>query len=339
MKRRMWQGRYVLVALMLVVPMSNASSPESGVVSAGSDGFEGYDFEQVVQRVETSVDALQQEMAGSFQAFSDSLETAERLLGEDKPEEAVAVCATAIEQVVTAREKVLEPMWEGQAYLGEQTTNVRARLAKAVEASGGSAETRLGESAEAMLDGIAKRVGEETDGRRKKRLVAHYRTIRQLAQIRQMSRQLSPNQRKLWKSVLHVLEDTALAHQQVLMGTEVLFAQFEATAANLRDYRELIRTVDGAAELLGVARGLGQSGAGLGMLSKSMYGLQKRVGGLNGQIEEMLQIKMFDLEAQVESVNAIADAEAGAVPVAIDDELSERLARVSGNEHNTRKGG
>ena len=323
---------------MSAVPVSSAS-PEDGAVSAPPDGFEGYDFEQVVQRVETSVDPLQQEMAGSFQAFSESLETAEQFLSEDKPEEAVAVCATAIENVVGSHETVLTPMWEGQTYLAEQAAQVRARLAKAVEASGGSAETQLGERAEAMLDGIAKRVADETDERRKKRLVAHYRTIRQLAQIRQMSQQLSPNQRKLWKNVLRVLEDTALAHQQVLMGTEVLFAQFEATAANLKDYRELIRTVDGAAKLLGVARGLGQSGAGLGRLSESMYGLQKRVGGLNGQIEEMLQIRMFDLESQVESVTAIADEETGAVPAAIDDELSERLARVSGDKQNTRKGG
>jgi hypothetical protein len=308
-----------------------AAAAQAPKPEAAPDSFEGYDFEQVVQRVETSVNPLEQEMAGSFQAFADSVATAERLLAENRPAEAVEACSAAIDQVVAGREQVLKPMWEGQAYLAEQIGHVRARLASAVAAAGGSTQTKLDERAENMLDGIAQRIANESDPRRKKRLVTHYRTIRQLAQIKQMALQLSPNQRKLWQNVLRVLEDTALAHQQVLMGTEVLFAQFQATAMNLNEYQELIRTVDGAARLLGVARGLGQSGHGLTRLTQNMSDLQERLSGMNQHIEQVLQVKMIDLETQVDTVTAAAGADAGTMSTDIDDELARRLDRLTGN--------
>jgi hypothetical protein len=320
------QFAWTLLAALATQTITAAQPPRTDNTT---DTFEGYDFEQVVQRVETSVNPLEQEMAGSFQAFAESVATAEQLLAENRPAEAVQACSAAIDQVVAGRENVLRPMWEGQAYLAEQIGQVRTRLASAVAAAGGSTQTRLDERAERMLDGIASRIAAEPDPRRKKRLVTHYRTIRQLAQIKQMALQLSPNQRKLWQNVLRVLEDTALAHQQVLMGTEVLFAQFQATAMNLKEYEELIRTVDGAARLLGVARGLGQSGHGLTRLTQSMSELQERLAGMNQHIEQVLNVKMIDLETQVDTVTAAASSDAGTVSTDIDAELARRLQRLS----------
>jgi len=310
-----------------------------------SDNFVGYDFEQVVQRVETSVDPLQKEMSGSLKVFTESVQQAEAFLEEGKPQEAVRKCAAAMDGVLASREKVLQPMWEGQEYLNEQIGKVRDRLAQAVEASGGSVSAQLDKRAEVMLDGIAGRIAAEQDPMRKKRLVAQYRTSRQLARIKMMAeqrspnqrklarikmmaKQLSPNQRKLWRNVLKVLEDTALTHQQVLMGTEVLFAQFEATAANLKEYQGLIDTVDGASKLLGVVRGLGQSGQGLSRFSRNMSDLQKRLAGFNEEIENTLQDKMFDLEAQADAIQNIggqAEDEVGVMSADIDEELTARL--------------
>jgi prophage DNA circulation protein len=192
---------------------------------------------------------------------------------------------------------------------------------------------KLDKKTDKLLDGIANRISGESDPLRKKRLVAHYRTIRQLANIKQMAKQLSPNQRKLWRNVLGVLENTALTHQQVLMGTEVLFAQFEATAGNLKEYQDLIETVDGASRLLGVVKGLGQSGQGLAQFSRNMTNLQKRMNGFNTQLEGVLEDKMVDLEAQSEAISSsvMIDGETGFEVSSIDDELNARLEKLDSN--------
>lgn len=302
-------------------------------VTTGADEFAGYDFEQVVQRVETSVSPLQQEMGGALKVFAESVEQAEVLIEQGKSREAIEKCSAAMDAVLQGRDRVLGPMWEGQDYLNEQIGKVRGRLAKAVEAAGGDAQVKLDKKTDKLLDGIAQRISGEKDPLRKKRLVAHYKTIRQLAKIKQMAKQLSPNQRKLWRNVLAVLENTALTHQQVLMGTEVLFAQFEATAGNLKEYQGLLDTVEGASRLIGVVEGLGQSGQGLAQFSRNMTDLQKRMNGFNTQLETVLEDKMVDLEAQSEAISSSIsiDGESGFAVSEMDDELNARLEKFNNN--------
>ena len=294
-----------------------------------TDNFAGYDFEQVVRRVESSVGPLQQEMNGSLKVFSESVEEAQQLMEQGKSKEAITKCSAAMDAVLDSRDKVLGPMWQGQDYLNEQIGKVRNRLAQAVESSGGTSDVKLDEKTEKLLDGIAGRIANENDELRKRRLTAHYKTIRQLSQIKQMAKQLSPNQRKLWRNVLGVLENTTLTHQQVLMGTEVLFAQFEATAQNLKEYEGLIDTVEGASRLLGVVKGLGESGQGLAAFSQNMMELQKRMAGFNSQIEVVLEDKMIDLEAQAEAISTsmAENEEFGGISAYVDDELTERLKK------------
>ena len=293
------------------------------------DNFAGYDFEQVVRRVENSVSPLQQEMNGSLKVFSESVEEAQQLMEQGKSKEAITKCSAAMDAVMQNRDKVVGPMWQGQDYLNEQIGKVRGRLAQAVESSGGNSDVKLDRKTEKLLDGIAGRISGEKDELRKRRLVAHYKTVRQLSKIKQMSKQLSPNQRKLWRNVLGVLENTTLTHQQVLMGTEVLFAQFEATAQNLKEYEGLIDTVEGASKLLGVVKGLGQSGQGLAAFSQNMMELQKRMAGFNSQIEVVLEDKMIDLEAQSEAISAsmAENEELGGISAQVDDELTARLKK------------
>ena len=84
---------------------------------------------------------------------------------------------------------------------------VRTRLAQAVEAAAESGPVKLDDQTETTLDAIARRIADEQDPLRKKRLVAHYRTVRNLARIKAMSVELSPDQRKMWLSVLQVLAE------------------------------------------------------------------------------------------------------------------------------------
>lgn len=309
-----------------------AQSTAPQVVQSNSKAFAGYDFEQVVQSVETSVNPLQQEMGTSMKVFAESVTQAQQLIEEGRSKEAIQLCATAMEEVLAGRDRVLAPMWEGQDYLNEQMAKVRGRLAQAVEASGGESKLELDKQTEGLLDSIAGRVAKEQDPIRKKRLVAHYKTVRQIAKIRLMAQQLSPNQRKLWRNVLAVLENTTMTHQQVLMGTEVLFAQCETISANLREYEGLIDTVEGASRLIGVVQGLGQSGQGLAQFSQTMMDLQTRMADFNGQIEGLLESKMIDLEAQSEAVveNMASSLGEDAVMGGIDDELASRLGRLGG---------
>ena len=185
---------------------------------------------------------------------------------------------------------------------------------------------------EVTLDNIAGRIAREADPTRKQRLVAHYRTVRNLARIKAMAQQLSPDQRKLWLNVLKVLDEAAVTHQRVLMGSEILFAQLEATSMNLRDYLSLMETVEGASQLLGVVRGADDMG-GMSGFVESMNQLQMRLGAFNESVQNALQGRMIDLSAQIDALDPVEDGfdDVGGSAVMsseIDAELSERIRRL-----------
>jgi len=295
-----------------------------------ADSFDGYDFGQVVEAMETSVNPLQREMDRSFRVFVESVRDAEQLLDEGRTQEAVQKASVAISTVLAVRDQVLTPMWEGQAKLAEQIARVRLRLAQAVEAAAASGPVQLDHQTEDTLDAIAARISTEADPLRKKRLVAHYRTVRNLARIKSMAVQLSPDQRKMWLSVLQVLDEAAVAHQQVMMGTEVLFGQFEATSANLDAYVSLMETVDGASQLMRIVRGVDEHSAGMASFAVSMVALQDRLATFNESVEQALQGRMVELEAQIDLIGPMSQ-EAGSGVMASDEdaELVARMARLS----------
>jgi len=312
-------------------PPSRPASPAARSAQ-GKDAFEGYDFGQVVATMETSVTPLQREMSQSFRVFVDTIEEAETMLEDGRTHEAVQRAAAAIDVVLDARDRVLGPMWAGQQVLVEQIAMVRARLAKAVQASARGADEKLDVQTERTLDTLATRIGNEEAPLRKKRLVAHYRTVRNLARIRAMAAELSPDQRKMWMSVLHVLDEAALAHQQVMMGSEVLFAQFEATSENLQSYLSLMETVDGASRLMQMVRGADETAAGMTGFADSMMELQQRLAGFNESVEAALEGRMFELEAEMDLIAPLSremDVATGVVATEEDSELTARITRVS----------
>jgi flagellar hook-basal body complex protein FliE len=310
--------------------LAQAAAPPAGG-DREAPRFDGYDFGQVVEAMETSVNPLQREMNQSFRVFVEGMGEADRLLDEGKTAEAVQKAGAAIEGVLAVREKVLAPMWQGQEALVQQVAAVRARLASAVQAAAKNGPVRLDAQTEATLDAVAARIAGEQDPLRKKRLVAHYRTVRNLARIRAMAMQLSPDQRKMWLSVLQVLDEASVAHQQVMMGTEVLFAQFESTAANLQAYLSLMETVDGASQLMRLVRGVDQHSAGMSSFADSMNELQQRLAGFHESVEQVLQGSMIELEAQIDALPAESQGGLPVMPGEEDAELAARMARLSGN--------
>lgn len=308
---------------------ANRPGPPPPTLQAG-DEFEGYDFGQVVETMEVSVNPLQREMDRSFRVFVESINEAEMLLDEDRTQEAVQKAAAAIDGVLAVRRTVLAPMWEGQAALAEQIATVRARLAAAVQAAARAGPARLDRQTESTLDAIARRISGEKDPLRKKRLIAHYRTVRNLARIKAMAVQLSPDQRKMWMSVLQLLDEAAVTHQQVMMGTEVLFAQFEATSANLKAYVSLMETVDGASRLMRVVRGVDDHRVGMASFAESMGELQERLAAFNESVEQALQGRMVELEAHIDLLEYQPGGPDSAIIAAEEDiELRSRIARLA----------
>lgn len=284
-------------------PRSQTAAP--GTSASGRPVLDGYDFGQVVETMEASVSPLQEEMDRSFAVLIERMGDAERLLEEGRTLEAMEEASAAIDGVLAVRDRVLEPMWDGQEALMEQTGAARNRLARAmaaVEAEESPGDSEREQQTEQVLDSIASRIAAETDPNRRKRLTAHYRTVRSLANVKKVTEQLSPDQRKLWVNVLSVLDDAGLAHQQVLMGSEVLFSQFEATSANLREFMRLHRTVDGASGLLEMVRGLQQEGSGFAGFVTNMSELQDRLAGFNTSMEGALQGQMAILEGRVDEL-------------------------------------
>jgi hypothetical protein len=309
-----------------------AQTQQKKMRPAPTSPFDGYDFEHVVDTLQSSVNPLANEMNASFVVFVEEVDRAVGLMESGQTREAVEASVVAIDGVLDVRDSVLDPMWEAQGELTAQIADVRSRLARAVARSGDkprSSEAGFSPATERLLDGVASRVSETSDPIRKKRLVAHYRTIRSLARVKHAAERMSPDQRRLWMNILTVLEQAALAHQQVLMGSEILFAQFEATAGQLGEYLGLMQTIDGVNDLLGAVNGVGDGTEGMASFVDGMRGLQEQLSGFNGIVEEALNESMFQLEANVDAIQpAESDDLQGVVSTNIDDELANRMKRV-----------
>ncbi|MEE2906664.1 MAG: hypothetical protein VX527_02425 [Planctomycetota bacterium] len=314
------------------VAATSAPPISQPAVKTQASPFDGYDFEHVVDTLQSSVDPLANEMNASFVVFVEEVDRAVILMEEGRTREAVEASVVAIDGVLAVRDSVLEPMWEAQEELTSQIADVRSRLARAVARSGSQPETSkagFSPTTERLLDGVAARISETNDPIRKKRLVAHYRTIRSLARVKHAAERMSPDQRRLWTNILTVLEQAALAHQQVLMGSEILFAQFEATASQLREYLGLMQTIDGVNDLLGAVNGVGDGAAGMASFVDGMRNLQEQLSGFNGIVEEALNESMFELEGNVDAIQPVdGDDMQGVVSTSIDDELAARMERV-----------
>ncbi len=287
-----------------------------------------YDFGEVIRTMESSVKPLAGQLSSTFEAFALDIEDAVALMEAGRTEEAVALSSAAIDAVLASRDGVVEPLWEAQFYLTEQIAGVRSRLAASL--STGDPDAAAGrqlEANEAMLDRIANRIAETKDPSRHRRLVAHYRTVRDLARLRASAVRMSPDQRKLWAGVLRVLEQGAAAHQQVLMGSEVLFAQLDGTASQLRDYLGLLQTVEGIDGLLGSVEG----GTGLQEFVDSMRSLQGRMETFSTTVSDALEGSMSELEVKVDAIEGVEPG-SGIQSTSIDEELASRIERLGGSD-------
>ncbi len=285
-----------------------------------------YDFGEVIKSLESSVEPLATQLQGGFKAFVLDIEDAVQLMEAGRTQEAVALSSAAIDAILTARDGIVEPLWGAQFDLNEEIAAVRSRLAKSLGAEDptGSAANAAAES-EQMLDRIARRISGTQDPLRRSRLVAHYRTIRDLSRIRAANVRMSPDQRKLWAGVLRVLEQASAAHQQVLMGSEVLFAQLDGTAMQLRDYLGLLQTVEGIDGLIGSVDG---GTHGLQGFVDGMRGLQDQMQSFSVAVSDALEGSMIDLEVKVDAIQEV-DADGSILQSgSIDEELQSRLNRL-----------
>jgi hypothetical protein len=302
-------------------PQARPSTARGGRAMVGD-----YDFGEVVQTLQASVRPLATELDQSFPRFVGQIDDAITLMEQGRNMEAVALSANAIDGVLAARDGVVNPLWEAQFYLNEQIAMVRTRLAQSLTTDDpATAAGKAKVQTDKMLDQVAQRIAQTKDPIRKKRLIAHYRTMRTLSKVRANTVGMSPDQRKLWFGVLRVLEQASVAHQQVLMGSESLFAQLDGTASQLRDYLGLMQTMEGVDALLGSV-----DGAGLEGFVEGMRTLQDQMESFSQSMQGALESSMMELESRVDSM-AEMETESGGVmaPSSIDEELQSRIDRVA----------
>ena len=299
--------------------LSNARTSGKGTIG-------DYDFGEVVQALKSSVQPLAGEMTSGFPRFVGQIDDAIALMDQGRTQEAVALSAQAIDGVLSSRYDVVNPLWEAQFYLNEQIAMVRSRLADALSTNDPTSKAgKATEQTAQTLDGIARRISETKDPIRKRRLISHYRTMRTLSKVRATTLNMTPDQRKLWFGVLRVLEQASVAHQQVLMGSEALFAQLDGTGSQLRDYLGLMQTMEGVDQLLGSVQGGGMEGFVDGMRT-----LQEQMEGFSESMQGALEASMTDLESRVEELQT-TESDDGSIlaPTTIDDELQSRISRVA----------
>lgn len=307
-------------------PSNNVGAAGAATGGANNSNIKGYDFETVVKEWEKSVSPLQNELESSFKVFTATVQEAGLLLEQGRTSEAMDKMNEAVKGVLIVREKVMQPMWDGQEFLNEQIAMVRQRVAKAVPP--GKEKAEIDQQTEQTLDNIAREIIKETDEVRKKRLTVRYKAIRALAEIKSLAVQLTPDQRKLWLNVLRVLEESALTHMQLLMRAEMMFAQLDATAANLDDHQVLYRTLSGAIDLMKQVR---KGDARSAIQRMSDFSLTVR--GLSGNIESAVESLMQQLEADLNEIQDEIDDNYddvfGGSQIDLDDELSARIDRLA----------
>lgn len=315
----------------ITTPTTLALPTKSHNKSAGKSGkgmIGDYDFGEVVQTLQTSVQPLEGQIKSGFPKFVGQLDDAIVLMEDGKTKEAVAMSAQAVDGVLQARDSIVDPLWEAQFYLNSQIADVRNRLATSLTTNNPTTTAGKADAESTkMLDTIASRISKTQDPARKKKLVAHYRTIRTLASVRKASVQMTPDQRKLWFSVLKVLDQASAAQQQVLLGSETLFAQLDGTATQLRDYLGLLQTVEGVDALLGSVEGGGMEG-----FVEGMRLMQSQMETFSQSMEGALQGSMAELESRVDSMqNLETKGDSVVAPASIDEELQTRMDRMAPN--------
>ncbi|QDU70936.1 hypothetical protein [Mucisphaera calidilacus] len=292
-----------------------------------SVGVEGYGFGLTIERLGASVSPLERELSGSFAGFVHAVDQAEVLLGRGDVEAAVRVCLLAVDDVVAHRRSVLNAMWRGQEDLAEQIAWARRRLAQALDTDVAPDLSGLTHEDQDLLDGIARRIMDEQDTARRARLVAHYRSVRELAEVRLLSLRMTPDQRRVWVNVVSVLERAALVHEQLVMATEMLFARFETTQRRLRDNLELIRTVEGAQQLMEMFDD-GSDGPMRG-LQDTLRRLQQQADRFTEAAEVAIEGEALELEQRLDDAEALDTDERGRlVDEATDPELLLRMERL-----------
>ena len=317
----------VPTAAPVVASLALTQGPRMQLAKPGKGNIADYDFGEVVQALRNSVQPLAGEIGNGFPRFVGQIDDAIALMEQGRNTEAVALSAQAIDGVLSSRDAVVNPLWEAQFYLNEQIAVVRSKLAQSLTTNDPTTDAGKATAQSAqMLDQIATRISQTKDPVRKRQLVAHYRTMRTLTKVRANSLHMSPDQRKLWFGVLRVLEQASVAHQQVLMGSETLFAQLDGTGSQLRDYLGLMQTMAGVDSLLGSVQGGGMQGFVEGMKT-----LQDQMESFSESMQGALESSMVDLETRVDSIQSTSSDDEGGLltPTSIDDELKSRIDRIS----------
>ena len=317
----------VPTAAPVVASPALTQGPRLQLAKPGKGNIADYDFGEVVQTLRNSVQPLAGEIGNGFPRFVGQIDDAIALMEQGRNTEAVALSAQAIDGVLSSRDAVVNPLWEAQFYLNEQIAVVRSKLAQSLTTNDPTTDAgKATVQSTQMLDQIATRISQTKDPVRKRQLVAHYRTMRTLTKVRANSLHMSPDQRKLWFGVLRVLEQASVAHQQVLMGSETLFAQLDGTGSQLRDYLGLMQTMAGVDSLLGSVQGGGMQGFVEGMKT-----LQDQMESFSESMQGALESSMVDLETRVDSIQSTSSDDEGGLltPTSIDDELKSRIDRIS----------
>ena len=317
----------VPTAAPVVASLALTQGPRMQLAKPGKGNIADYDFGEVVQALRNSVQPLAGEIGNGFPRFVGQIDDAIALMEQGRNTEAVALSAQAIDGVLSSRDAVVNPLWEAQFYLNEQIAVVRSKLAQSLTTNDPTTDAgKATVQSTQMLDQIATRISQTKDPVRKRQLVAHYRTMRTLTKVRANSLHMSPDQRKLWFGVLRVLEQASVAHQQVLMGSETLFAQLDGTGSQLRDYLGLMQTMAGVDSLLGSVQGGGMQGFVEGMKT-----LQDQMESFSESMQGALESSMVDLETRVDSIQSTSSDDEGGLltPTSIDDELKSRIDRIS----------
>ena len=240
----------------------------------------------------------------------------------------------AIDGVLAIRGEVVDPMWDSQQFLGEQIADVRGRLARAVvaadEAADG-ADAQIDNQSAARLDRLAAEIASEQDPVRKKKLVMRYQSFRDLARVKALKDRLTPNQRKLWGNVLRVLDEVSLAHQQMIVSSEVLFRQprDDPTRTSRTTCSSCGRWTAPAACSACSAAARGAPAGDMTGFAENMVQLQRRLESFNTSVEGALGGRMIELEAELDAMPAGERALGGGTYGEVDDELADRINRVT----------
>lgn len=191
-------------------------------------------------------------------------------------------------------DRIVNPLWDGQAKIGEVISRVRSLLASSQEP--GEEIDEEAQIYEDRLQKIAREIVEEPCPKRRERLTLMFRNVYNLRRIGQVRINLTPAKQVLLSRILDALAGLELQLAQVTFSAEESFAVLGQQQRFLKDYIGILTGLIEIDELTTWLVGDGEGIATVEGLMEDFQGLEEAIVGLQQAMDIHTERLIINIE-------------------------------------------